>query len=57
MAKIRYSFFPNFQIKETKNLGAFFKNKKSSRTLILCERLKDEINANIAFHFYAIIAL
>ncbi len=36
-------------IKGTKNLGAFFKNKKSSRTLILCEGLKDGINANVAF--------
>ncbi len=36
-------------IKGTKNLGAFFKNQKSSRTLILCEGLKDGINANIAF--------
>ena len=32
-----------------KNLGAFFKAKKASRTLILCEGLKDGINANIAF--------
>ena len=36
-------------IKGTKNLGAFFKSGKSSRTLILCEGLKDGINANIAF--------
>ena len=36
-------------IKGTKNLGAFFKSSKNSRTLILCEGLKDGINANIAF--------
>jgi len=36
-------------IKGTKNLGAFLKSGKSSRTLILCEGLKDGINANIAF--------
>jgi hypothetical protein len=36
-------------IKGTKNLGAFFKAKKASRTLILCEGLKDGINGNIAF--------
>jgi superfamily II DNA or RNA helicase len=36
-------------IKGTKNLGAFLKSEKSSRTLILCEGLKDGINANIAF--------
>jgi len=36
-------------IKGTKNLGAFFKAKKASRTLILSEGLKDGINANLAF--------
>jgi len=36
-------------IKGTKNLGALFNANKASRTLILCEGLKDGINANIAF--------
>jgi len=48
----KYKFNVNsgwLNIKGTKNLGALFKANKASRTLILCEGLKDGINANIAF--------
>ena len=45
-------------VKGTKaSLGAFFKAEKQTSTLILCEGLKDGINANIAFPTADILAI
>ena len=45
-------------VKGTKaSIGAFFKAEKATSTLILCEGLKDSINANIAFPTADILAV